>query len=122
MPVRITSRHSDLSETFQNLVTTKAQKLKKYFDKVDQIDVIFTTEKHRKICEIIVHAGPLSATGKAENGDEAPAFEKALKVCERQIKEQKEKMVHRRKKVVNPSKGTNRSGKPIRHPVADTAT
>ena len=49
MPVRITSRHQNLPQDTQDLITRKARKLNKYFDKVDQIDVVFTAEKHRKI-------------------------------------------------------------------------
>lgn len=95
MPVQITTRHGDLPSDFQDLVIKKVRKLKKYFDKVDRIEVIFDEEKHRKMCEIIVSAGPLGATSKDENGDFGPAFEKALKKCERQIKEQKRRMIER---------------------------
>lgn len=113
MPVSITNRHADLTPAFQDLIVKKARKLKRYFDKVDQIDVVFTAEKHRRFCEITVKAGPLSAVGKAENGDESHAFEKALKACERQIKEKKRRMIDRRQRVPNVDKAAPRTGKSL---------
>ncbi len=96
MPVEITCRNIELSSSFQDLITKKARKLGKFFDKVDRIEVIFSAEKHRRHCEIIVHAGPILSTGSAENGNEGNAFDKALKAVERQIKDSKNKMRDRR--------------------------
>ena len=114
MPVRITCRHTELPEELQTQVSEKARKLAKFFEKVGRIDVIFSAEKHRRSCEILIHAAPFDITAKAENGHEMAAFDKALKIAERQIKDAKLRMIERRQKGVNASKGTNRSGKPVR--------
>lgn len=114
MPVKITCRHTELPEEVQTQVTEKVRKLTKFFEKVGRIDVIFTAEKHRRICDILIHAAPFDIAAKAENGSESVAFDKALKICERQIKDAKLRMIERRQKGVNASKGTNRSGKPVR--------
>lgn len=114
MPVRITCRNVELPDSSQQLVVKKSQKLKKFFEKVDKIDVVFSAEKHRRQCEIIVHAGPFKCTATAENERELVAFDQCLKAAVRQIKESKTKMIDRKHKTVNPAKMTNKSGKPSR--------
>lgn len=111
MPVSITLRNAELSEQNHELVSRKVRNLKRFFEKVDKIDVIFTGEKHRRACEILVSAGPIKAQASAENGTELAAFDKALKSIERQLKDNKMRIIHRRQKTVNPEKLTNRSGK-----------
>lgn len=92
----------------------KCEKLRRFFAKVDMIEVVFTAEKHRRKCEITVHAGHFHLAALTENGHELAAFEKALKAVERQIKDNKHRMIERRQKAVNVAKQTNRSGKTLR--------
>ncbi|MCC6546106.1 ribosome-associated translation inhibitor RaiA [Candidatus Sumerlaeota bacterium] len=110
MPVRITCRNMELSPEMHDKVEKKAHKLKKFFDKVDKIDIIFNAEKHRHICEINVHAGHFNTTAICENGSDIAAYEKALKTAIRQIKESKDRMITLKQASVNPDKGGNRSG------------
>lgn len=96
MPVEITCRKVELPEELRELTIKKSRRLKRFFEKVDRIEVIFSAEKFRRQCEIIVHAGPLVCAAKAENGNEGAAFDKALKAAERQIKDSKTKMKSRK--------------------------
>lgn len=93
MPVQITCRNAKLDDHLQGLVEKKTRNLKKYFDKVDKIEVVFTGEKHRRECEINVHAAPFSLTAQSENATEGHAFDKALKSIQRQIRDRKNKMI-----------------------------
>jgi ribosomal subunit interface protein len=102
-----------LSDQFQGMVDEKCQKLKRYFDKVDRIDVVFTAEKHRRQCEIRVHAGHFDQTAIFENGDEGAAFDRALKAMQRQIKEGKVKMIERKHRTVSLTRHNNRSGRAL---------
>ncbi len=111
MPVRITCRNLEITPELHDLIEKKAQKLKKFFTKVDRIDVILTAEKHRRKCEINVHAAPFDCTAECENGEEGSAFDKALKSAIRQIKESKDRMIVRKHNSTNPSKTSNRSGR-----------
>lgn len=117
MPIKVTCRSVELTPEQIDLFEKKGRRLKKYFDRVDAISVIFTAEKHRRICEISLHAGPFDCFAKAENGDEGAAFDKALASVQRQIKEAKNKAIDRNHKAVNPSKATNRSGKELPLPI-----
>jgi ribosomal subunit interface protein len=111
MPVSITCRGTKLSEQLTALVEKKCQNLKRYFDKVDRIDVVFTAEKHRRKCEIRVHAGHFDQTAIFENGEEGAAFDKALKAMQRQIKESKKRMIERKQRTVSVTRPSNRSGR-----------
>ncbi len=113
MPVKITCRKLELSPELQDLFQKKAEKLKKYFDRVDKIDVVLTAEKHRRTCEITLHAGHFDCVAKSEHVDEGAAFDDALRSVQRQIKERKNKAIDRNQKAVNPSKATNHSGKEV---------
>ncbi len=112
MPVSITTRKMEISEGLNNLVTEKIRKLKKYFDKVDNIEVVFTQEKLRTKCEITIYGVPFSSHAEAENGDERTAFEKALKSISRQVKDKKNRMVDRKRKSVNPDKAAAELAEP----------
>ncbi len=98
MPVQVTCRNLELPKGLGEIVEKKSRKLKRFFDKVDRIEVIFTAEKFRRRCEIIVHAGPFNCTAIVENGNEGSAFDKALKSVERQIKDYKTRMIHLKRK------------------------
>lgn len=99
MPVQITCRKTKLDSHLQGLVEKKTRNLKKYFEKVDKIEVIFTAEKHRRVCEINVHAAPFSLAAQAENETEGHSFDKALKSIQRQIRDRKNKMIDRSRRV-----------------------
>lgn len=111
MPVRITCRDEKISQELHDLVEKKVSRLKKFFVKVDKIEVIFSSEKHRRKCEINVHAAPFDCTAIMENGEEGSAFDKALHAIEAQIHHHKTKMYDRRKEAVNPEKATRRNGR-----------
>lgn len=99
MPVQITCRKTKLDDHLQGLVEKKTRNLKKYFEKVDKIEVVFTAEKYRRVCEINVHAAPFSLVAQAENETEGHAFDKALKSVQRQIRDRKNKMIDRSRRV-----------------------
>jgi len=110
MPVSITCRGTKISAELNDLVVKKCGNLKRYFDKIDKIEVVFTAEKHRRKCEIRVHAGNFDQTAIFENGEEGHAFDKALKAIQRQVKDNKQRMVTKKQRVVSVTKPSNRSG------------
>ncbi len=113
MPVKITCRKLELAPELHELFQKKAEKLKKYFDRVDKIDVVLTAQKYRRICEITFHAGHFDCVAKAEAENEGGAFDEALRSVIRQIKERKNKAIDRNQKAINPAKATNHSGKEV---------
>ncbi len=99
MPVNITARNVSLPKHFQEVVKKKARRLKKFFDKVDKIEVVFSQQKQTWRCEIDFHAAPFDCHISGENGNYGSAFDKALKTAERTIKNRKNRMIDRRRKI-----------------------
>ncbi len=97
MAVRITARHFEIGEKTREFIESKLNKIKKYDNHENDIDVILTQEKYRYICEINLKSGPFEAAAKEEETDVIAAFEICLKQIERQIKKQKEKMISSKK-------------------------
>ena len=67
MEVRITSRHTTLSESLRARTEELLSKLKKYDARVSVVEVIFDEEKNSKKIEGILHidrSDPIVATGE----------------------------------------------------------
>jgi ribosomal subunit interface protein len=74
MEVRITSRHSTLSESLRDRTRELLSKLDKYGAPVSAVEVIFDEEKNSKKVEGILHIDrrdPIVATGAGEDFSEA---------------------------------------------------
>ncbi len=98
MQVHITSRKCEIDDDLKAVVTKKVGTLKRYFDRVDQIDVVFTGEKHRRRVVMKIHSPTFYLSVSAEGDDELYTFDKALKTAQRQLKSEKGKMVDRKKR------------------------
>jgi ribosomal subunit interface protein len=97
MPVLIKCRSVKIGQKKMEMITRKLEGLKKFFERVDRIEVFFIGEKLRCKCEINVHAAPFFTSCSVEAEDELTAFDKALKTARRQIKGNKTKMYDRKK-------------------------
>ena len=74
MEVRITSRHSALSESLRDRTQELLSKLDKYGARVSAVEVIFDEEKNSKKIEGILHvdrSDPIVATGEDDEFSEA---------------------------------------------------
>ena len=74
MEVRITSRHTTLSESFRARVEEVLSRLDKYGARISVIEVVFDEEKKTKKVEGILHIDrrvPIVATGEGDEFSEA---------------------------------------------------
>ena len=56
MIVTVSSRHMEVTEPLKSYATTKAGKLSKYYDRIQEIEVIFDNRKDGTRVEMIVNA------------------------------------------------------------------
>ncbi len=56
MIVTISSRHMDVSPSLKEYAEQKAGKLVKYYDRIQEIEVVFDAGKDATTCEMIVNA------------------------------------------------------------------
>ena len=69
MEVRITSRHTDLSDNLRRRTEEVVTKLSKYEPRISAAEVVFDEEKRSKTAEGIIHvdrSDPVVASGEAE--------------------------------------------------------
>ena len=98
MQVKVTSRHGTVRHEAREYITTKAEKLLTYFERVTQISVTVDFEHEKAAVEILVdteHKHDFVAT--AEGDDVSSTFDSALHKVEQQLRKYKEKIQdHRR--------------------------
>lgn len=92
MKTRVTCRHCELDPDLREHVDSKIQGLARYFDRVDEANVVFTTEGHRCIADITVHASRAVISSEQTADDMRSAFDRSIDKVERQIRRYKERI------------------------------
>jgi len=96
MQIRITARHCDLEPGLKEHVESKVEHLAHYFDRVDEANVVFEQEGHRKIADLTVHASRVVVSSEQEADDFRSAFDRAVEKVERQIRRHKDRVRSRK--------------------------
>ena len=92
MQVTITAKHIDLSASIEEYARTKAERLTRYYDRTEQIDVKIEKTTHGFIIEIICnveHHDPIVAT--CEENDVYAAIDGCIDKSVRQLTDLKSK-------------------------------
>ncbi len=92
MKTRVTCRHCELQPDLREHVDSKIEGLARYFDRVDEANVVFTTEGHRCIADITVHASRAVISSEQTADDLRSAFDRSMEKVERQIRRYKERI------------------------------
>ena len=100
--VTISSRHMDVTEAMKTFAEEKANKLNKYYDLIQEIEVIFDAGKDRTKVEMIVNAEHKNMfIANHEQGDAYACVDACVEKLERQLTEHKKK--HRNRKHPDPA-------------------
>jgi len=95
MNVRIdyTDRHQQHPVTVKDYAVEKAEKLARFFDGVNHIQIVLDKERDKHSTEIIVSASPnLRLAGHAVEASVLAAIDGAVEKLERQVKKAKERL------------------------------
>lgn len=92
MRTRVTCRHCELGPELKEHVDSKIEGLSHYFDRVDEAHVVFTTEGHRCIADITVHASRAVISSEQTADDLRSAFDRSIEKVERQVRRYKERI------------------------------
>lgn len=92
MRVSITARHMELTDGIKVHVQQSLDKLVQHFDKLIDADVVLSTEKHRHVADITLHANGLRIHGKDATEDMYVSIDKVASKLDRQILRFKEKI------------------------------
>ena len=92
MLIDITFRHMDSSPRLRDHATERAEKLSRYFDQVQDVHIVLSSEKIYHIAEITVHTPGevFKATSKSE--DLYKSIDLTVQKLERHLKKRKEKV------------------------------
>ena len=91
MQLNVTGHHIDMTESLQNYVENKMEKLERHFDNVTNVHVVLTVEKQRQKAEATIHLAGANLFADAENEDMYAAIDALTDKLDRQIKKHKEK-------------------------------
>jgi len=101
MQIKVTGRHIEATAPIQEYASQKGLKLLKYFDRIQEIDVIIDkAEGNRQMVEFIVkaeHTSPFIA--KSTGTDLYASIDEAIDKLERQLTDHKEKLRNRKHNV-----------------------
>ena len=97
MLVTVSSRHMEVTEPLKNYAQQKAEKLTKYYDRIQEIEVVFDNGKDTTRVEMIVnaeHADPFVV--HHDDGDAYACIDGCVHKLERQLSEHKKKFRNRK--------------------------
>jgi putative sigma-54 modulation protein len=95
--VTVSSRHMDLSPALKEQAEQKAGKLLKYYDRIQEIEVVFDAGKANVAAEIIIHADHKNMFVAHHNeGDAYVCLDACVEKLERQLSEHKKKVKNRK--------------------------
>jgi len=106
MPLRIAGHNGyEVPADLKEYVSRKSQKLQRYFDRIQSMDVSLQTIKINNVCDINLKAGPFDIYAKEKSSQSMrAAVDLAVAKLERQLKKQKQKMIGGKQHRRNPFK------------------
>ncbi len=99
MIVTVSSRHMDVSPALKAYAEQKASKLVKYYDRIQEIEVVFDSGKDGTRLEMIVnaeHKNMFIASHDNAQGDAYACVDGCMAKLERQLTEHKDKFRNRK--------------------------
>ena len=97
MLVTISSRHMEVTEALKTFAEQKANKLTKYYDRIQEIEVIFDAGKDKTSVEMIVNAEHRNMFLAHHNeGDAYACIDACVDKLERQLSDHKKKIRNRK--------------------------
>lgn len=91
MRVSIAGRHLDMTEALKSHVESRLDKVRNHFDKVIDVDVVLSVEKHRHIAEVTLHANGVRIHGKETSTDMYASVDQVVDKIDRQIRKFKDR-------------------------------
>lgn len=97
MNITTTARHYDLAPSLKDYAEGKVHNLKKYFDHIVNVHVIFSLEKYRQRVEITLHVNGKDFVTLQESEDMYLSVDRAVEKLEEQLKRHSGRLKRRKK-------------------------
>ncbi len=98
MDVRITGRHMSVTNAMKEYAAEKSQRLERYYDQIQTVEIVIDNEGDRRLVEMIIHVrrgGRI--VGHTEHEDAYAAVDLLIDKMERQLTKHKEKLKLRKR-------------------------
>ncbi|MCE0494053.1 ribosome hibernation promoting factor [Vibrio salinus] len=92
MQININGHHIDLTDSMQDYVHSKFEKLERFFDQISNVQVILRVEKLQQIAEATLHVSQGEIHATAENENMYAAIDNLVDKLVRQLNKHKEKL------------------------------
>jgi len=92
MLIDVTFRHMDSAPMLREHAIERSNKLSRYFDQVQDVHVVLSTEKINHIAEIAVHTPGEVFKASATSTDMYKSIDQAIEKLERHLVKRKEKV------------------------------
>ena len=93
MQITLTNRHGSIPDSMETYAREKAERLTKYFDRIEAIELIFDHTKSLHDVEIIISIEQTSdIIAQASNEDLRTAIDQCLDRANRQVSDHKSKL------------------------------
>ncbi|WP_162047252.1 ribosome hibernation promoting factor [Vibrio taketomensis] len=92
MQININGHHVDLTDSMQDYVNEKFQKLERFFDHINSINVVLKVEKLRQIAEATLHVNQAEIHASSDDENMYAAIDSLTDKLVRQLNKHKEKL------------------------------
>ena len=92
MQININGHHVDLTDSMQDYVNEKFQKLERFFDHINSIHVVLKVEKLRQIAEATLHVNQAEIYASSDDENMYAAIDSLTDKLVRQLNKHKEKL------------------------------
>lgn len=98
MTLQITGRHIDIDQLTRERIEEKAAKLRRFFDRINEVDVILTQEKFQQIAEVVLTCDGVRIKAQEANEEMLTALDRVFEKIERQIKKYRKRLIDTRRR------------------------
>ena len=98
MSVQITSRHVEVGDDTRHRISSKADKLRRFFDRIKDVDVVIGQEKFHQVVEVVLHCDGVKIKAQEANEELLTALDRVFEKVERQIKKYKQRLIDTRRR------------------------
>ncbi|CAK4070834.1 ribosome hibernation promoting factor [Vibrio sp. MarTm2] len=92
MQININGHHVDLTDSMQDYVNEKFQKLERFFDHINSVHVVLKVEKVRQIAEATLHVNQGEIHASSDDENMYAAIDSLVDKLVRQLNKHKEKL------------------------------
>lgn len=95
--IRVSGRRTEVDEALRSYASEKAERLQRYYDRLQSVEILFDVEAENHRCEVVATADHHTTfVARESHADAMASLDAAVRDLERQLKRHKEKFRNRK--------------------------